>query len=134
MKKSIRAAVIGTVIAVFAPKMPTLAHHSHAMFDDGQEITLTSTVAAIRFTNPHVYLLLEVMDDNGTTSKWTIEMSTVGNMTNRGIAANTFQLGDEVAITVNPLRNGQRGGNYTRIEEINGVRNSASGNSWAPAP
>ena len=54
-------------------------------------------------------------------------------VTNRGIAANTFQVGYEVAITINPLRNGRLGGNYTRIEKINGVQNAATGNNWVPA-
>lgn len=121
------------VVAVSAPVVPpALAHHSHAMFDMGREVTVTGTVSAIRFANPHVFLLLEVEDGNGDSSMWTVEMSTVGNMIRRGFASNTFGVGDEVRITMNPLRNGQSGGNYTRIESIAGVPNTATGNGWSP--
>lgn len=123
------AGVACAAIALFVP-MPLKAHHSHAMFDDSREVTLTGTVAAIRFTNPHVYLLLEVEEDGGEVKQWAIEMSTVQNMINRGINANTFHVDDAVVIQVNPLRNGQAGGNYTHIVSINGASNAASDSAW----
>jgi hypothetical protein len=132
MTGTLIAALAGAVAVAVSAPVPALAHHSHAMFDMGQEVTVAGTVSAIRFANPHVFLLLEVADDNGGPSLWTVEMSTVSNMIRRGIAANTFKVGDEVTVTMNPLRNGQSGGNYTRIESINGVQNTADGSSWSP--
>ena len=122
---------VACVAIVMSMPMSLLAHHSHAMFDDAREVTITGTVAAIRFSNPHVYLLVEVAEDNGEVSQWAIEMSTVRNMINRGVSANTFHVEDEVVIRVNPLRSGQAGGNYTHIVSINGVSNTTSDNSWA---
>ena len=133
MNRPLLATFAGAVIAVLTPLAPASSHHSHAMFASDREVTVTGTVSAVRFANPHVYLRLAVVDENGATSDWAVEMSTIGNMSNRGVVANTFREGYEVTITMNPLRNGQSGGNYTRIESINRVRNSASGNNWAPA-
>ena len=133
MKKNVVAALAGAVVAVSSLMVPPVwAHHSHAMFEMDQEVTVAGRVAGVRFANPHVFLLLDVVDADGEALQWTVEMGTVGRMIRSGIASNTFQVGDAVMITMNPLRNGQSGGNYTRIESINGVQNTASGSNWSP--
>jgi len=111
----------------------SLAHHSHAMFDDSQEVTITGKVVGLRFANPHVRMLMEVENENGEMERWDIEMSTVSNMTSRGVNAATFAQGTELTISVNPLRDGGQGGNYSRVEMINGVLNAAEGSMWSPA-
>jgi hypothetical protein len=133
MNKRLMRVIPVLVLTGLCPVGSALAHHSHAMFDMNREVTVSGTVAGVRFANPHVYLLLQVADENGQTSRWTIEMSTIGNMAERGFSANTFQTGDLVTISVNPLRNGQSGGNYTRVESVNGVSNAAEGDEWAPS-
>ena len=132
--KNMLVTAFAVSVVIVSPLMapPVWAHHSHAMFEMDQEVTVTGTVAGVRFANPHVFLLLERLDDNGQAALWTVEMSTVSNMIRRGVASNTFHVGDAVTITMNPLRNGQSGGNYTRIESINGAPNSASGSNWSP--
>jgi hypothetical protein len=126
-------ALLGCLMAA-APVTQAWAHHSHAMFDDAQEITIVGKVTAVRFANPHVYLMLEGAVEGGEMRMWAIEMSHIGNMITRGVNAETFKVGDDVSITVNPLRNGQGGGNYSRIESINGVTNTAEGNAWSAEP
>ena len=126
------AAVVAAAIAIVS-SAPAWAHHSHSMFDDSREVTLTGTVAAVRFQNPHVYVQVEVEDETEDTVRWAIEMSTVQNMIRRGIDADTFQIDSTIVIRVNPLRNGQAGGNYTYIVSLDGVENAANGNGWAPA-
>jgi hypothetical protein len=119
-----------TAIAILV-SVPAWAHHSHSMFDDSREVTLTGTVTAVRFQNPHVFVLIEIENETGDTQRWTLEMSTVRNMISRGVNPDTFQIDGELVIRVNPLRNGQSGGNYTRILSIDGVPNTADGGNWA---
>jgi len=109
------------------------AHHSHAMFDEGKEATLTGKVAAVSYMNPHVYLSIEIKGANNAPEKWSIEMSHIGNMMGRGVLRDTMKVGDEVVLTMNPLRDGKNGGSYTRIISINGVKNAAEGSNWATA-
>lgn len=132
--KNLVPAVAGA-LAVFAASSARLhAHHSHAMFDDSREVTVVGTVAGVSYANPHVYLSVETTGDNGQAERWSVEMSHIGNMMNRGVNADTINVGDAITISMNPLRSGQRGGNYTRIVSINGVENAAAGSAWAPAP
>lgn len=120
-------------LAIYATSaLQVHAHHSHAMFDDAREITVSGTVRGVSYANPHVYLSVEAADADGETGRWSIEMSHIGNMIERGVRPDTINVGDEIVISMNPLRSGQRGGNYTRIVSINGIENAAEGSAWAP--
>ena len=100
---------------------PVGAHHSHAMFDMTTEVSITGTVTNYSYRNPHVFLYLDVRGDNGEVVSWAVEMSNIGNTQRRGIYASTFQVGDVVTVTLNPLTNGRRGGNYTSVTAADGT-------------
>lgn len=123
--------LVAAVVAVCS--VPAAAHHSHAMFDDSREVTVEGVVSAIRYANPHVYLLVGVTDSSGAIENWSIEMSNIGRMMGLGVTVDTFVKGQEVVIAMNPLRSGEPGGNYTHIVSIDGVQNAAEGQSWQPA-
>lgn len=96
------------------------AHHSHAMFDMSREVSVTGTVTAYSFRNPHVFLYLDAKGDDGQTVSWSVEMSNIENMERRGIYFSTFKVGDRVTVKLNPLRNGRSGGNYTSVTAADG--------------
>ena len=50
------------------------AHHSFAAeYDGGKPVTVTGTVARIDWQNPHIYLYLDVKDDQGAVAQWKFE-------------------------------------------------------------
>ncbi|MBI4886305.1 MAG: hypothetical protein HY824_04380 [Acidobacteria bacterium] len=99
---------------------PAAAHHSHAMFDTSRDVTLTGTVTAYSYRNPHVFLYLDVRNDKGDVVSWTVEMSNIGNMQARSIFRSTFKPGDVVTVKLNPLKDGRPGGNYTSVVAADG--------------
>ena len=105
---------------VLCPTAPARPHHSHAMFDHLVEVTITGTVTAFSFRNPHVFLYLDAEGENGEVVSWAIEMSNIGNTIRRGIGGSTFKPGDVITVTVNPLKNGRPGGNFTSISTPDG--------------
>jgi hypothetical protein len=113
-------ALAGAVVLGIA--QPVLSHHSHAMFDTSREVTVTGTVTSISYRNPHVFLYLDVKGDDGKVVPWAVEMSNISNMESRGIYRSTFKVGDVVKVTVNPLRDGRPGGNYTSVVAADGKR------------
>jgi hypothetical protein len=96
------------------------AHHSHSMFDTSREVTVMGTVTVFSYRNPHVFLHLDVKDDQGVVTSWAIEMSNIGNMQTRGIHRSTFKVGDVVTVKINPLKDGRPGGNYTSVIAADG--------------
>ena len=118
-----KAAVFTRIIAVVfaAATSSTLAHHSHAMFDHAKTVTITGTVSEVSYRNPHVFLWVEVDGEGGEVERWSVEMSNIQNMIRRGIGGSTFTVGEKVVVTMNPLINGNLGGNYVSIIDSDGT-------------
>ena len=104
----------------FGVSAPALSHHSHAMFDHTQVASVTGTVSAYSFRNPHIFLYVDVEVEGEIVHYW-IEMSNIPIMTRRGVGPKTFQVGDEVTVSMWPLKDGRPGGNYSTIIAADGT-------------
>ena len=96
------------------------AHHSLSAFDYRTEITLEGTVTKYLFGNPHTFLHIEVTGEDGKVVEWAAEMSSVQNMARRGVRGSTFKVGDQVTLSMNPLKSGSPGGKYTSVIAADG--------------
>ena len=104
--KALQAAAV-VVLALFAA--PVGAHHSFAMFDAQKEVTLSGTVREFQWTNPHSWLQVQVQK-GGSTVEYSIELGSPNTMSRRGWRRTTFKPGDQVTVTMNPMRDGSPGG------------------------
>jgi len=118
MRKSVYAILLAATIAGLS--YPALSHHSHAMFDHTIEKTITGTVTNFSFRNPHVFLYVDVEGENAPVVNWAVEMSNIQNTLRSGIRQSTFKAGDAVTVSMNPLRDGRPGGNFTAITAADG--------------
>ena len=107
-------------VAAFVLSNLSLAHHSHSMFDHSEEVSVTGTVTKFSFRNPHVFLFIDVKNENGGVLNYWIEMSNIPNMIRRGVGYKTFEPGDEVTVNMWRLKDGRPGGNYTTIVAADG--------------
>ncbi len=97
----------------------SMAHHSFAMFDIDNRITLTGVVREFQWTNPHVLIWVYVEEEGEDEPvTWAIEMTSVGNMRREGWNRETLVPGDNVELLVNPLRNGQPGAGFYAIKNL----------------
>jgi hypothetical protein len=118
MRKSVCSMLFAGAIATSS--YPALSHHSHAMFDHAVEKTITGSVSNFSFRNPHVFLYVDVKTEDGQIVNWAVEMSNIQNTLRSGIRQSTFKVGDVVTVTMNPLRDGRPGGNFTAITAADG--------------
>lgn len=93
--------------------LPASAHHSTAIYDSQNPIELTGTVVEWKFTNPHCIIVMDVTDENGELVTWNVEGGNTAGLFRRGWTPETLQPGDEIVVTVRPLRSGAPGGNYS---------------------
>jgi hypothetical protein len=119
MKEVLLRALLGAALAA-ASSQPLWAHHSHSMFDDTEEVSLTGAIKNVAWVNPHGYLFLVVPNPDKTTTTWQIELSYLQNMIRHGITPTTFKEGDTVTIKVNPLRDGSPGGSFIGAVDTKG--------------
>jgi hypothetical protein len=89
------------------------AHHSTAIYDSDNPVELAGTVVEWQFVNPHCFIILEVVDATGAKKVWSLEGGNTAGLFRRGWTPNTLKPGDNIMITVRPLRSGALGGNYS---------------------
>jgi Family of unknown function (DUF6152) len=89
-----------------------LAHHSFAMFDQSQTVTLEGEVKELRWTNPHVFIEVLVKSNAGAAEEWSIEMTSPEHLARTGWRPTTLKTGDHVTLNVHPMRDGVKGGQY----------------------
>lgn len=68
-----KAAAYTVALAAALTATAASAHHSGAMFDRSKEVTLSGVVKDWQWTNPHTWLLLDVVNEKGLTVEWGLE-------------------------------------------------------------
>ena len=110
--KRLRVCKLGVVVgaALAAVTLPSLAHHSFAAeFDSQKPITVTGTVTKVEWTNPHVWIYLNVKDKaTGQVTNWGFEMGPPHGLQRRGWRRETLKLGDEVTVAGSLAKNGAK--------------------------
>jgi hypothetical protein len=89
------------------------AHHSFAMFDQENPTDLVGTVQEFKFASPHTFILLRVKGDDGNATVWNLEGVSPSSLVRDGWSSKTLKPGDEVTLTITPLRSGAPGGAWT---------------------
>jgi hypothetical protein len=84
-----------------------LAHHSYtAEFDVEKPVKLTGVLTRLEWTNPHIWLYLDVKDDTGKVTNWGFSASPPGMLTRRGITKNSLKLGEVLTISGHRAKDG----------------------------
>jgi hypothetical protein len=107
-------ALLSAVVAV-----PAFAHHSFAMFDDQQSVTLSGTVKEFQWTNPHVWLLVDVMDASGEITQWSLQGKAPSSLSRDGWTRSALSPGDKVTAIFHPMKDGSKGGSLVKAS-VNG--------------
>jgi hypothetical protein len=118
-RKSLQRGLIAAVF--FALAAPVFAHHSGAMFDRDKTVELVGTVVSFGWTNPHSWIEIEVPNSSGGTDKWGVECNSPNNMARSGWRSTTLKPGDQVTISVHPLRSGEKGGRFISVKLADGT-------------
>jgi hypothetical protein len=112
------AAALGT-----APAAPALAHHSFAaIFDSDEPVELTGTVTRVEWMNPHVWLYLDVKNEEGAVESWSFEMGSPNRLTRYGWHANSLTEGQVVTIAGSRSRDGSLKAAVNTVTLPNGER------------
>lgn len=107
---SIRKLVTGAALG-WLPILPAVlvAHHSHGNYSLHDYTHLEGTVKEVLWLNPHAWIHLEVMDENGEPSLWALEGGGIAALTRRGWARDDLEPGDRISVRCHQLRDGSQG-------------------------
>lgn len=118
--KPLVAGAIAAVVLLFHAGVAA-AHHSAVMWDETRTVTLQGVVKEFQFTNPHSWLIVDVKNEDGTTTTWGFENQGPNRLMAAGITKNTFPPGSTVTVTANPMKDGRPAGAWTRIMKEDGT-------------
>ena len=106
MKKSL----VGLVLVIcLVAAAPLVAHHSFsAEFDASKPKSLKGWVTKIDWTNPHVWIYMNVKDEKGVMSNWGFEMGPPHLLQGQGWSRTTLKIGDEIVVEGSLAKNGTK--------------------------
>jgi len=129
---SIRIAGIGLCLAATA--VSVVAHHAFsAEFDANKPVKFTGTVTKMEWTNPHVWLHMDVKKPDGTIEAWAFEAGTPNVLFRRGFTKESLKPGTEVRIDGYQAKDGTRRANGHEMTFADG-RTLFMGSSGTGAP
>ena len=111
-KSSRRAAAsIALTLVFLAAALPAHSHHSFAaQYDAAKPITLTGKVTKVEWTNPHVYVYVDVRDEkSGEVANWALEIGGGPNsLIRQGWSRDSLKADDVINVEGSLARDGSR--------------------------
>lgn len=110
-------------VGVAAAALPMLAHHSFsAEFDNSKPVNIQGTVTKIDWLNPHIWIYLDVKDQNGKVQSWQCEGGPPNTLTRNGWTKDAVKKGDQISITGTHAKDATNTCNATSIIMADGKR------------
>jgi hypothetical protein len=110
------------VVGLLTVSVSLSAHHGNAEFDIGKRVTVKGTVTRWSWSNPHCFLDFDSKSDDGAVLHWVVETQPPRSVTAGGFSQYTFKPGDEVTVTLEPVKNGRPLGRMLEVVLPNGKK------------
>ena len=97
---------------ILAAAATVTAHHSFAAFDINDQKSVTGTVKRVDWTNPHIWIWLDVPSGQGAVETFGFEGMSPNYLERRNWTRTSLKPGDTITIDYRPLRDGKNGGMF----------------------
>jgi hypothetical protein len=115
MKTTIGIAALS--LTALAAALPSSAHHSFpAQYDASKPITLTGKITKVEWTNPHIFIYIDVADEKtGAVVNWALEMGGPNSLLRLGWKRDSLKTDDLVTVEGSLARDGSHLANADSI-------------------
>src|SRR5687768_4567817 len=101
-KKSKRLFSIALFSALFTSSAAWAHHSLVGEFDTSVDIEVRGAITKVEWTNPHIWIYLDVTAENGATEKWECEMGSPNQLVRQGWKKEDLPLGTVIRAQANP--------------------------------
>ncbi len=119
-----------------AATLPTAAHHSFpAQYDIAKPITLTGKVTKVEWTNPHIFIYIDVPNETtGAVVNWALEMGGPNALLRLGWKRDSLKTDDLITIEGSLARDGSPLVNAKEITMVATGKKMLAGSSADSSP
>jgi len=71
-------------------------------------VNLKGVVSNMEWTNPHVFIYLDVKDENGNAEQWRVEGNSPNMLVRAGWKKEMIKAGDQLVVNGAPAKNGSK--------------------------
>ena len=97
----------GIFLPVFFVPIAVFAHHAYsAEFDTTKPVKLSGVLTRVEWSNPHIWIYLDVKDEKGNITNWGFSASPPGMLQRRGITKSALKLGEVLTIAGHRAKDG----------------------------
>lgn len=115
--------VVGVCVWLAAAAAPVAAHHAFAAeFDAKRPVEFSGTVTKVEWINPHVWIHIDVMTDDGTSEAWSFEAGTPNVLFRRGFTRESLLPGTDVLVDGYQAKDGTNRANARDITFTDGSK------------
>jgi hypothetical protein len=112
MQRKLAVAVAGIGLFLAGAAASLSAHHAFAAeFDANKPVKFQGKVTKMEWTNPHVWLHMDVKKPDGSTENWAFEAGTPNVLFRRGFTKQSLLPGTEVIVDGYQAKDGSRRAN-----------------------
>jgi hypothetical protein len=124
------SALLGSWAFAAGVCIPAFAHHSVAAeYDEKKQVTLKGAITKFDWTNPHVFLTLDVTEPNGSVATWVVQFPSRIELKRDGWTLDSVKVGDVATVEAAPARDGSKEAFGKLVKLADGRKLNA-----APAP
>jgi len=134
MQTKLAVALAGLGLFLAGTAVSLSAHHAFAAeFDANRPVNFKGTVTKMEWTNPHVWLHMDVKKPDGTVENWAFEAGTPNVLFRRGFTKQSLLPGTEVVVDGYQAKDGSKRANGRDLTFTDG-RKLFLGSSGTGAP
>ena len=122
-----RLALASALAAGFAPPQLVSAHHSSSSYDMEHPLTVKGVVKNMEWTNPHVFIFLDVKNDSGNVEEWRVEGNSPNMLTRVGWRKEMINPGDTLQVNGAPAKTGSKVMRLISLTLANGQKYDGQG-------
>ena len=131
MKMISRAALLSLSASALAAALTAHAHHSFpAQYDVAKPITLTGKVTKVEWTNPHIFIYIDVPNEaTGAVVNWALEMGGPNALLRLGWKRDSLKTDDLITVEGSLARDGSPLANAKSITMVATGKKMLAGSS-----